>query len=266
MKIGIFDSGVGGLIVTHAIINHLPQYDTLYLGDTARVPYGNRLQSEILQFSLDAVDYLFRHDCQVIIIACNTASAEALRHIQHQWLPHHYPDRRVLGVLIPSAESAVEVTLTKRVGVLATTATVQSGAFIREIHKLDRSIHILQQAAPRLVPLIESANFSELVQVLHEDLQPFIDSDIDTLILGSTHYAWIKEQIQSIVGPKIKLISQSDVVPKKLEDYLKRHPEIDAHLKKESNHQFCVTKLTDEVSGLGKRLFGEGVTLTEICL
>src|SRR6185437_6403740 len=152
MKIGVFDSGLGGLIVTHGILQTLPEYDYLYLGDTARVPYGNRSHETVYRFTREAVDYLFAQDCRLIVIACNTASAEAVGRIQKEYLPARYPGRQVLGVLIPAAETAVAASVTGRIGVLATAGTVQSETFVHQIAKLRPEAQVFQQAAPLLVP------------------------------------------------------------------------------------------------------------------
>ena len=144
MKIGLFDSGLGGLIVTHGLIKNLPDYDYLYLGDTARVPYGNRSQEVVYEFTKSGVEYLFEHGCQLVILACNTASAEALRRIQNEYLPEHYPERRVLGVLVPGAEEAIAHTHNGKVGIIATRGTVDSQAYIREVHKLNPHIKVFQ--------------------------------------------------------------------------------------------------------------------------
>ncbi len=156
MKIGVFDSGLGGLFVTRALVKNLPQYHYMYLGDTQRVPYGNRSQETVYQFLHEAVDYLFAHGCELIIVACNTASAEALRRVQREYLPTHYPKRRVLGIIIPTAEAALKDSKIKRVGVLATQGTVGSGAYVRELKKIRPGVTIFQEAAPLLVPLVES--------------------------------------------------------------------------------------------------------------
>src|SRR5664279_3396454 len=184
MKIGIFDSGLGGLIITHSLINKLPQYDYLYLGDTARVPYGNRSPEIVFQYTLESVDYLFKQNCKLIIVACNTASSEALRKIQQDYLPKNYPDRKILGVIIPSVEEVVEKTRTGKIGVIATRGTVNSQTYIREIQKLRPNTKVYQQAAPLLVPLIEYDGSKWVDKILDEYLAPLLQQDIDTLILG----------------------------------------------------------------------------------
>src|SRR3569833_4178041 len=180
LKIGVFDSDLGGLLIARSIIHELPDHDCLYLGDTARVPYGTRSKETIYTFTHQAVDYLFRHECELIIVACNTASADALRRIQLEYLPAHYPHRRVLGVLIPAAEAAVDIGGDGPIGVLATQATVHSGAFIREITKLKPNAKIVQQAAPLLVPLIEMGGIAHARPIVDEYVQPLRDAGVST--------------------------------------------------------------------------------------
>ena len=261
MKIGVFDSGLGGLLLAHSIQRALPEYDYLYLGDTARVPYGNRSQETIYRFTEEAVDYLFRHDCRLIILACNTASAEALRRIQQEYLPRHYPERRVLGVLIPAAEEAVAASPGGRFGVLATQATVQSRAFIHEITKLRPDAQIVQQPAPLLVPLVEMGGLKFARPILAEYLEPLQAAGIDSLTLGCTHYPVLKPLIEELVGPAIHVIDQNTVVPGKLRDYLSRHPEMDQHLARSGGRIFRVTDLTSHMSVLAEQWFGRPIVL-----
>ncbi len=261
MKIGIFDSGLGGLLITHSLIQSLPEFDYIYLGDTARVPYGNRSQETVYQFTEQAIDYLFKHDCKLIIVACNTASAEALRKIQQEYLPIHYPDRRVLGVLIPAAEAAVESSANNKIGILGTNSTVKSEAFIQEIKKLDPNVEVYQQAAPLLVPLVENNGMKWAGPIVDEYLDPLIENGIDTLVLGCTHYPFLKQMIREKVGNTVKVVSQDEVVPAKLKDYLSRHSEIETKLSKTSQHTFLVTDFTETVSDLAQKLFGEEISL-----
>ncbi len=266
MKIGIFDSGLGGLIIAKSLIAKLPEYDYIYLGDTARVPYGNRSQKTIYQFTEEAIRFLFNRDCELIIVACNTASAEALRKIQQNYLIERFPRRKVLGVLIPAAEESVEKTQNKKIGVLATTSTANSGAFAREVKKLMPDSQVFEHAAPLLVPLIENNGIKWSVPILEEYLKPLLDKDIDTLILGCTHYPILKSEIGEIVGDKVKVISQDEVVPNKFKNYLSRHPEIDEKITKNSEREFCVTDLTESVDSLGKKLFGQDISFKLVSL
>jgi glutamate racemase len=264
MKIGIFDSGLGGLVITHSLIRALPQYDYLYLGDTARVPYGNRSSDIIYQFTREAVDYLFRQDCALIIIACNTASAEALRRVQQEYLPANYPDRRVLGVLIPAAEEAAERSHSGKIGVLATQATIESGAFIREVRKLRPEAQIVQQPAPLLVPLIECDALQFAGPILDWYLEPLEQSGVDSLILGCTHYPLLRDQIEERVGEDMRIVDQRDFVPDKLRDYLHRHPEMECRLTHRGDRQFQLTDRTSSAVALAERLFGHEIELERI--
>ncbi|MGO8671927.1 MAG: glutamate racemase [Capsulimonadaceae bacterium] len=263
MKIGIFDSGLGGLLITHSIIRALPDYDYIYLGDTARVPYGTRSREVIFHFARQAVDFLFHQDCNLIVVACNTASADALRRIQQEYLPSAYPSRRVLGVLIPAAEESVAVTPSGRIGVLATQATVGSGAFLREIHKLNPHARIIQRPAPLLVPLIEMDGIKYAKPILADYLEPF-DGTVDTVILGCTHYPVMRGLIADGLGPDVRIVDQNEVVPGKLTDYLRRHPEIEAPLTRGGTRRYLVTDLTASAESFANQLFHGEIALTPI--
>lgn len=266
MKIGLFDSGLGGLIVTHSLVKALPEYDYVYLGDTARVPYGNRSQDVIYEFTKSGVEYLFQQGCQLVILACNTASAEALRKIQREYLPQYYPDRRVLGVLIPAVEEAVAQTKTGRVGVIATQGTVDSGAYIREIHRLNQEIEIFQQAAPLLVPLVENNALRYAGPILDDYMATLVAEGIDTLILGCTHYPLFKAQLRAKLGDEIHVISQDELIAKKIAAYLQRHTEVDQKLTRNGTHRFFVTDLAPSTSEVAEYLFGEKVSLEKVGL
>lgn len=266
MKIGIFDSGLGGLIVTHGLVRALPNYDYLYLGDTARVPYGNRGEEAIYTFTREAVGRLLAEDCALVLVACNTASAEALRRIQREYLPEHFPDRRVLGVLIPAAEEAVRVSVSGRIGVLATTGTVASRAYIREIEKLSPMASVTQQAAPLLVPLIENDALQYAPPILHDYLAPLLAANIDTLVLGCTHYPYLSTEIRSIVGDAVTIVSAETIVPAKLADYLARHPEIDQRLSRQETRRYLLTDIAPSTESVATALFGEPVPFEIITL
>jgi glutamate racemase len=206
---------------------------------------------------------LFKHDCTLVIVACNTASAEALRKIQQEYLPAHYPDRRVLGVLIPAAEEAVARSRGK-IGVIATLGTVHSQAYPREIRKLNAEIRVMQQAAPLLVPLIENEATRYAEPILRDYLAPLLAERIDTLILGCTHYPLLGNVIQKIVGDEVQLISQADIVPEKLAKYLGRHAKFDARLSRHSSRKFLVTDLAPSVRSAAEQLFGAPINLEHI--
>lgn len=263
MKIGVFDSGLGGLVIAKAIRESLPQYDFVYLGDTKRVPYGNRSEETIYEFTKEAVDYLFRKEkCAIIIIACNTISARALRKIQREYLPVHFPERRVLGVLIPAAEECMKF---DKVGILATRSTVASGAFPKEIGKLSKpqiikgseKIEVFQNSAPMLVPLAEEGINEKVGPFIEQYLKPLLNKKIDALVLGCTHYPMFKEEIKKEIkkynNTKVKIISQDEIIPKKLHSYLLRHKEINKKLSCKRSLKILVTKKTNVV----KKLTGE---------
>lgn len=263
MKIGVFDSGLGGLAIAQAIMARLPEYDYLYLGDTKRVPYGNRSQETIHQFVGEALNYLFASDCQLIILACNTASAEALRHSQQHYLPQHYPDRRVLGVLIPAAEAAVEQSASK-VGVIATASTVESGSYARELERLKPGVSVTAQATPLLVPLVENNGLKYARVILEDYLEPLRQTGIDSLILGCTHYCLLKDMIREMVDCPV--VSQDEVVPEKLANYLERHPEIEGKLSRSGKREFQVTDLSPGYLEFVRQLTGTELDLELVAI
>jgi len=260
-KIGVFDSGFGGIDVLRGIVEALPEYDYLYLGDTARTPYGTRSSEVVCAFTKQAVDFLFAQGCELVIFACNTASSDALRYIQHVYTPATYPDKKVLGVLIPASEEAVAQTKNQKVGVIATEGTVHSKAFERELHNRAEHISVFQQACPLLVPIVESGEHnSEIARLaLDQYLQPLLKKGIDTLILGCTHYGILEERIKEIVGPHITIISEARVVPKKLKEYLARHRDIEEKLGKGASVLFYSTDVTSKFETLGSVFFGKQI-------
>jgi glutamate racemase len=256
MKIGIFDSGVGGLIIAKAIRKTLPEYDYVYLGDTKRVPYGNRSHETVYQFTRESVEYLFKKEnCALVILACNTASARALRRIQKDYKS---TNKKVLGVLIPAAEEAAQY---KKIGILATTGTVVSNTFPREIKKLDKKVQIFQNPAPMLVPLAEEGENKLVVPFLQKYLEPFLNKKLDALVLGCTHYPIFKKEIKKLLSKNTKIISQDEIVPKKLKNYLARHPEISKKLSKNHTAKILVTDMTQSVKKLSQKWFGVNTKL-----
>lgn len=264
--IGVFDSGFGGINVLRGIVKELPAYDYRYLGDTARTPYGTRSPEIIYEFMVQAVDFLFANQCELIIIACNTASSDALRKIQQHHLPQHHPGKRVLGVLIPAVEAAATQTSNKKVGVIATAGTVRSAAFERELKKLDPAIRVFQNACPLLVPLVEAGEHRSPAAdlILAKYLLPLQKKGIDTLILGCTHYGILESRIQKICGPAVRVISEAKIVPKKLRSYLAKHPEIEALLSKTARVEFYSTDLTETFTTLGSKFFGKPITVERV--
>jgi glutamate racemase len=262
MKIGVFDSGLGGLSIAQAIMARLPQYDYIYLGDTKRVPYGNRSQDTIHEFVGEALDYLFANDCLLVILACNTASAESLRKSQQEYLPAKYPDRKVLGVLIPAVESAVEIVGQGKIGVLATASTVDSGSYQREVQRRAATTEAVCVAAPLLVPLVECDGLKYVEPILADYLRQLGNTEV--LILGCTHYGFLKDQIRSMVDCPV--VCPDEVVPDKLAEYLVRHKEIERRLSKGAIRRYLVTDLAPGYAELAGRLAGAEIPLELVTL
>jgi len=263
--IGVFDSGFGGLTILRGLVKELPEYDYLYLGDTARTPYGSRSQEVIYEFTRQAVDFLFEKNCDLVILACNTASSEALRRIQQEYLPKFHPDKKVLGVIIPATETAVEKTKNGKVGVIATEQTVASQAFVRELHKLNPKIQTFQNPCPLLVPIVESGEHQgEIADIaLRQYLSPLLKKRIDTLILGCTHYGILEKKIRFLVGKDITIISEASVVAHSLRNYLRRHPEMETKLGKNHARTFYSTDRTEKFERLGSQFFGEPIKVRQ---
>jgi glutamate racemase len=266
--IGVFDSGFGGINILRGIVKELPAYSYLYLGDTARIPYGTRSPEIVYEFTRQAVDFLFARNCELIIFACNTASSSALRKIQQDYVPKYYPDKKVLGVLIPAAEEAVARTRNKRIGVMATEGTVRSASFLRELMKIDRRVKIFQNPCPLLVPIVEAGeqNSKIVAVILEQYLKPLRKRHVDTLILGCTHYEIFRNKIRRIIGPHVFLVSEEHVVPKKLKQYLMRHPEIEKKLQKKGTVRFYSTDLTEKFTFLGSKFFGKRIKAQKVSL
>ena len=244
--IGVFDSGFGGLTVMRSIAAQLPQYDYLYLGDNSRAPYGNRSFKTIHQYSWQCVQWLFNKGCPLVIIACNTASAKALRTIQQTNLPHYADStKRVLGVIRPTAEVIGQYTQTGRVGVLGTKGTVQSESYLIEIEHFFPQLRVYQQACPLWVPLIENGEYDTpgAEYFIEKNLQQILaqDGGIDTLLLACTHYPILQQKIQQFLPPQIRVVAQGDIVAKSLVDYLQRHPEMQSRLSQNGGRSFYTT-------------------------
>ena len=262
MKIGIFDSGLGGLIVARAIRKAMPQYDYVYLGDTKRVPYGNRSHDTVYEFTKECVEHLFEKEkCSLIIIACNTVSARALKKLQK-----NFRGKKILGVLIPATEEAAKF---QRVGVIGTVGTIASGSFPEEIKKARRKLRpalggvkVFQNPAPMLVPLAEAGEKKGATPFIENYLVPFENKKIQALVLGCTHYPIFRREFESVLrsfsvgGKNIKILSQNEIVPKKLKNYLARHSEIAKKLSKNRTVKILVTDETETIDKLTKKWFG----------
>lgn len=248
--IGVFDSGYGGLTILSRIREHLPAYDYVYLGDNARTPYGTRSFEIVYEFTLQAVNRLFEMGCHLVILACNTASAKALRSIQQNDLPHIDPSRRVLGVIRPTAERIGALTRTRHVGVLATAGTIKSESYVLEIRKLHPDITVTGEACPLWVPLVENNEFdkpgADYFVRQHIDRLLAKDPDIDAIILGCTHYPLLYRKIRAFTPPHIAVIPQGDYVAESLRDYLHRHPEMDTRCTRRGTCRFFTTESVEK--------------------
>lgn len=266
--LGIFDSGLGGLTVAKAIRERLSDLQLLYLGDTARLPYGNRSADLVYRFTVEGVGWLLQQGCPLVVVACNTASALALRRLQQEWLPKHFPDRRVLGVIRPLAEHAAQVTRFGRVGVVGTRSTVASGAYGREIAAINSVIAVAQAACPLLVPLIEEglAHRPETKRLLRRYLKPIKAARVDTLVLGCTHYPMLLEEFRAAMGSGCLVPDPGVVVADKLSDYLIRHGEIAARLVRGQAHRWVVTDLTGRFADLARCWLGTPVALEQVVI
>lgn len=267
MKIGVFDSGLGGLTILKVILKKLPQYDYIYLGDNARVPYGGRSRDVIYEFTRQAVDFLFARGCKLVIIACNSATANALKKLQTEYLPKHYPDRKVLGIIKPTIEYLLEHQQ-ERVGIIGTYATVDSGAYLREIHKVLPRAKVWQQSCPLLVPVIEE-NERDWVgtgMLLDKYLAPIKQKRLETLILACTHYGLIKKQIQAKMGAVTVVIDQGQLVAGKLASYLVKHPEIDRKLTRTRHRTYYVTDLNERFQKIAELFLGQKVDIKKVSL
>lgn len=259
--IGIFDSGYGGLTILKEIMAALPQYDYLYLGDNARTPYGNRNKETIIQFTDEAVQFLFQRGARLIIFACYTASTNALRELQEKYLRNPaspYKDRKILGVVRPVVEKAVEATRNNRIGVAATRATVNSHAFEVELKNLKPELTVVEQACPLLVPFIEEHMHTspEARMILRNYMRPLKSHNIDTLILGCTHYPLMLKDFKKTAGARVKVLDSGKIVAESLVEYLKRHPEIESTLGSAGSREFLTTDNAERFEEFAKKFAG----------
>ena len=244
--IGIFDSGYGGLTILEKIRNLMPEYDYIYLGDNARTPYGTRSFEVVYEFTLQAVEKLFELGCPLIILACNTASAKALRSIQQKNLPQIDPTRRVLGVIRPTAETVGTLTQSRHIGILATSGTIKSQSYLLEVQKLFPDITVTGEACPLWVPIVENDEYhsegADYFVKKHIDRLLGKDPQIDTLILGCTHYPLLMEKIKQFTPSHIQIIAQGEYVAHSLRNYLDRHTEMDLRCTKNGTIRFLTTE------------------------
>ena len=268
--IGVFDSGYGGLTILSKIREALPEYDYIYLGDNARTPYGTRSFEIVYEFTLQAVNKLFEMGCHLVILACNTASAKALRTIQMNDLPNIDPDRRVLGVIRPTAECIGSMTQTRHVGILATAGTIKSESYPLEVHKLFEDIKVSGEACPMWVPLVENneANGEGADFFIRKYIDNLLakDRQIDTLVLGGTHYPILLPKIQKFIPQGVKVVAQGEYVATSLKDYLHRHPEMDMKCTREGKCRFYTTEAEDKFIESASMFLNENITVQRITL
>ena len=268
--IGVFDSGYGGLTILSKIREALPEYDYIYLGDNARTPYGTRSFEIVYEFTLQAVNKLFEMGCHLVILACNTASAKALRTIQMNDLPNIDPDRRVLGVIRPTAECIGSMTQARHVGILATAGTIKSESYPLEVHKLFEDIKVSGEACPMWVPLVENneANGEGADFFIRKYIDNLLakDRQIDTLVLGCTHYPILLPKIQKFIPQGVKVVAQGEYVATSLKDYLHRHPEMDMKCTREGKCRFYTTEAEDKFIESASMFLNENITVQRITL
>lgn len=269
--IGVFDSGYGGLTILKQIRNTLPDYDYIYLGDNARAPYGTRSFDIVYDFTRQAVEFLFSQGCPLVILACNTASAKALRTIQQNVLPERWPDRRVLGVIRPTVEDVGALTHTRHVGLLATPGTVNSHSYTLEINKIHPDITLTERACPMWVPIVEAgeAQSDGADYFVRKYIDNIMEADplIDTLLLGCTHYPILLPKIRKYAPEHVRIVPQGQIVADSLKDYLRRHPEIECRCSKTgAATRFLTTEATDKFDPLASLFIGTHVHSTKITL
>jgi glutamate racemase len=264
--LGFFDSGFGGLSVVREVRKRLPKHSLVYLGDNARSPYGGLPAETIYRYTMEGIVELFHRGADVVVLACNTSSSVALRRIQQHHLSVHHPNKRVLGIVIPTAEEVSRLSETKVIGVLATEVTVNSYAYPQELHKIDPNVTVIQQACPKLVPMIEAGELENIDGEVQTYMNQLLEQDerIDTVLLGCTHYALIESTIRGIAPARIRVVSQGAIVAEKLADYLERHPEFAQWMDLSGKASFLTTKYSDSMKTLATRFYGSAIIMETI--
>lgn len=252
MKIGVFDSGLGGLVITKSFRDVLPNHDYVYYGDTANLPYGEKTKEQVLAYTIEAIKFLIKQKCGLIVVACNTATSVALRYLQQKFIPSFAPDIKILGVVIPTVEEAIGENVQK-IGVLATQATVESHIYKQELLKINHNLDVIEVASPELVPAIENNDFETAEKYAKQYVSQF--NNIDSLILGCTHYPLLKTYLRKYCGESIKIVSQDEIMGKKLDEYLKKHIEIDICLSRNSELKIFASQKTSKYKEVAKLLF-----------
>lgn len=268
--IGVFDSGYGGLTVLKEFVNILPKYDYVYLGDNARAPYGNRSFETVYRYTLECVKWFFSQNCSLIVLACNTASAKALRTIQQKDLPEISPEKRVLGVIRPTTEIIGKYSESKSVGILATKGTISSNSYPIEIEKFFPEIQVYQEACPMWVPLVENDEYQGHGAdfFIRKNLKKLFEKgeNIDVILLACTHYPLLKEKIEENLPVGVKLLSQGKMVSESLKDYLERHPEMEERCSKNKGRAFYTTDSVEDFNEHAAKFFGEEILAKHVDL
>ena len=262
--IGVFDSGYGGLTVLKEVVKKLPEYDYLYLGDNARAPYGPRSFETVYRYTWQCVEWFFKQGCPLVILACNTASAKALRSIQQNDLPKKYPGKKVLGVIRPTTELIGNYSRTNSVGILATTGTVVSQSYPIEIAHLFPNVKVYQEACPMWVPLVENNEYNGegADYFIKKNIENLLKQspDIDTILLACTHYPLLKNKLEKFLPSSIKILTQGEIVAAGTKNYLLRHTEIETQLSKNSKREFYTTDSTDDFDSHASVFYGEAIS------
>lgn len=268
--IGVFDSGYGGLTILEGIRRLMPEPDYLYLGDNARAPYGTRSFEVVYQFTLQAVERLFELGCQLVILGCNTASAKALRTIQQRDLPRLAPNRRVLGVIRPTVEALGAMTATGHIGIFGTPGTIRSRSYDLEVSKLYPSYVTVGQECPMWVPLVENREFdgpgADYFVEKYINMLMQRDPEIDTAILGCTHYPLLIEKIRQYMPPQVRVVPQGDIVARSLKDYLQRHPDMYARISRGASCKYLTTESAKKFSEMGSIFLSRQISAESISL
>ena len=260
--IGVFDSGYGGLTIFRELSKTLPEYSLVYVGDNARAPYGNKTAEEITEYTKQGVDELFKRGCMLVILGCNTASAVALRKLQQEWLPQAWPNKKLLGIVVPTIEQITSATTPITVGILGTTQTIESHAYEHEIQKRNPNITVIEHACSNLAGMIEShgSKNTEVVQEVNTCVQGLLEKGtIDAVLLACTHYELIADSIAQALPEETTLYHQPSIVADSLKDYLKRHQEIDSRIEKAGKRIYLTTGNPEEVSAKSTSFIGESI-------
>jgi len=263
MKIGIFDSGLGGLIMTKALVQALPEYDHAYLGDTANLPYGARSAEQVRALTTRCVDWLFREQqCALVVIACNTATIAALDYLQSEYLPANFPERQIFGIVAPTVEAVASGGFA-RVGLVATEGTVRSGVYERELRKISPDTSVTPLATPLLVPLVENGGDKYAPAVIDDYLEAL--EDVQALVLGCTHYPHYKKLFAQRL-PHAKIISQDEIIPEVLSAYLAKNQQLDAMLSRGGKRFFGITDAAGSYAVQAERIFGEKLAIAHVVI